>query len=151
MDEALVLIKAKGKCTTDHISMAGPWLKYRGHLDNISNNMLIGAVNAENGEVNKIKNQLTGDYGAVPDVARDYKVRSSLSITCMQRLCVWAALIGHACLWPCMDAMLRRCHRFLLLYRPRASSGSLSAMRTTARAPPVSTLPWSPATSAALQ
>ena len=54
--------------------MAGPWLKYRGHLDNISNNMLIGAVNAENGEVNKIKNQLTGDYGAVPDVARDYKV-----------------------------------------------------------------------------
>lgn len=69
-----MLIKAKGKCTTDHISMAGPWLKYRGHLDNISNNMLIGAVNAENNEVNKVKNQLTGEYGAVPDVARAYKV-----------------------------------------------------------------------------
>lgn len=51
IEDALVLIKAKGKCTTDHISMAGPWLKYRGHLDNISNNMLIGALNAENGEV----------------------------------------------------------------------------------------------------
>eukprot|EP00192_Tetraselmis_astigmatica_P007544 CAMPEP_0117661784 /NCGR_PEP_ID=MMETSP0804-20121206/7718_1 /TAXON_ID=1074897 /ORGANISM="Tetraselmis astigmatica, Strain CCMP880" /LENGTH=789 /DNA_ID=CAMNT_0005468667 /DNA_START=207 /DNA_END=2576 /DNA_ORIENTATION=+ len=73
IDDALVLIKAKGKCTTDHISMAGPWLKYRGHLDNISNNMLIGAVNAENGEVNKVKNQMTGEYGAVPDVARQYK------------------------------------------------------------------------------
>ena len=127
---ALVLIKAKGKCTTDHISMAGPWLKYRGHLDNISNNMLIGATNAENGkvrgwgcraggcgcscvcaracvlgvgdggmcdsqapavppaltahapqpyptptlwQVNSVKNQLTGEYGAVPDVARAYK------------------------------------------------------------------------------
>ena len=56
-----MLIKAKGKCTTDHISMAGPWLKYRGHLDNISNNMLIGAVNAENGAVNTLKNQLTGE------------------------------------------------------------------------------------------
>ena len=55
--DALVLIKAKGKCTTDHISMAGPWLKYRGHLDNISNNMLIGALNAENGQVNSVKNQ----------------------------------------------------------------------------------------------
>lgn len=73
IEGALVLIKAKGKCTTDHISMAGPWLKYRGHLDNISNNMLIGAVNAENGEVNSVKNQLTGEYGAVPDVARAYK------------------------------------------------------------------------------
>ena len=73
IEEALVLIKAKGKCTTDHISMAGPWLKYRGHLDNISNNMLIGAVNAENGEVNSVKNQLTGEYGGVPDTARAYK------------------------------------------------------------------------------
>eukprot|EP00887_Chlorella_sp_A99_P001481 scaffold8.g1481.t1 len=73
LEGALVLIKAKGKCTTDHISMAGPWLKYRGHLDNISNNMLIGAVNAENGKVNSIKNQLSGEYGAVPDVARAYK------------------------------------------------------------------------------
>ncbi|KAI4457093.1 aconitate hydratase b [Holotrichia oblita] len=68
-----VLIKVKGKCTTDHISAAGPWLKYRGHLDNISNNMFIGAVNSENSEMNKIKNQLTGEWGAVPDVARHYK------------------------------------------------------------------------------
>ena len=68
-----VLIKVKGKCTTDHISMAGPWLKYRGHLDNISNNMLIGAINSENGEANKVKNRNTGEYGAVPDVARSYK------------------------------------------------------------------------------
>jgi len=68
-----ILIKTQGKTTTDHISMAGPWLKYRGHLDNISNNMLIGAINAENGEANKVKNSLNGDYGAVPDVARDYK------------------------------------------------------------------------------
>jgi aconitate hydratase len=68
-----ILIKAKGKTTTDHISMAGPWLKYRGHLDNISNNMLIGAINAANGEANKVKNETTGDFGSVPDVARDYK------------------------------------------------------------------------------
>ena len=68
-----LLIKAKGKCTTDHISMAGPWLRYRGHLDNISNNMLIGAVNAFNDETNYIKNQVTGEYGAVPDTARSYK------------------------------------------------------------------------------
>ncbi|CAI5742585.1 unnamed protein product [Hyaloperonospora brassicae] len=68
-----VLIKAKGKCTTDHISMAGPWLKYRGHLDNISNNMLIGAVNAETGETNNVKNQLTGKFDKVPAVARQYK------------------------------------------------------------------------------
>ncbi|PVI07726.1 aconitate hydratase-like protein [Periconia macrospinosa] len=68
-----ILIKTQGKTTTDHISMAGPWLKYRGHLDNISNNMLIGAINAENGEANKIKNKLTGEYDAVPAVARDYK------------------------------------------------------------------------------
>jgi len=68
-----ILIKCQGKTTTDHISMAGPWLKYRGHLDNISNNMLIGAINAENGEANKVKNALNGEYGAVPDVARDYK------------------------------------------------------------------------------
>jgi len=68
-----ILIKCSGKTTTDHISMAGPWLKYRGHLDNISNNMLIGAINAENGEANKVKNALNGEYGAVPDVARDYK------------------------------------------------------------------------------
>ena len=70
---AKVLIKVSGKCTTDHISMAGPWLKYRGHLDNISNNFLIGGLNAENGAVNSVKNQLSGEYGAVPDVARAYK------------------------------------------------------------------------------
>lgn len=73
IEDAFVLIKAKGKCTTDHISMAGPWLKFRGHLDNISNNMLIGAVNAENDKINSIKNQLTGEYDAVPAVARAYK------------------------------------------------------------------------------
>ncbi len=68
-----LLIKAKGKCTTDHISMAGPWLRYRGHLDNISNNLLIGAVNAFNGKTNYIKNQLTGEYSEVPKTARAYK------------------------------------------------------------------------------
>jgi aconitate hydratase len=70
-----LLIKAQGKCTTDHISMAGPWLKYRGHLDNISNNMLIGATNAFNGEANSVKDQLTSGtpYGTVPQVARNYK------------------------------------------------------------------------------
>lgn len=66
--------QVRGKCTTDHISAAGPWLKFRGHLDNISNNLLIGAVNIENDAINKIRNQLNGEYGAVPDVARDYKV-----------------------------------------------------------------------------
>ncbi|HVS95852.1 MAG TPA: aconitate hydratase [Puia sp.] len=68
-----LLIKARGKCTTDHISMAGPWLKYRGHLDNISNNMLIGAVNFFNDKTDAVKNQLTGQYGAVPATARAYK------------------------------------------------------------------------------
>ncbi|MCL4131997.1 UNVERIFIED_CONTAM: hypothetical protein GTU68_029368 [Idotea baltica] len=70
---ARLLIKAFGKCTTDHISMAGPWLRYRGHLDNISNNTLIGAINAYNKQTNMVKNQLTGEYGAVPDTARAYK------------------------------------------------------------------------------
>ncbi len=68
-----LLIKARGKCTTDHISMAGPWLKYRGHLDNISNNLLIGAVNDFNGKTNLVKNTLTGEYGEVPFTARAYK------------------------------------------------------------------------------
>jgi aconitate hydratase len=68
-----LLIKAKGKCTTDHISMAGPWLKFRGHLDNISNNMLIGAVNFFNDETDKVKNELSGEYGAVPATQRAYK------------------------------------------------------------------------------
>ncbi|VEN62706.1 unnamed protein product [Callosobruchus maculatus] len=73
LDDMTILIKVKGKCTTDHISAAGPWLKYRGHLDNISNNMFITATNAENGELNKVMNQLTGEYGTVPEVARHYK------------------------------------------------------------------------------
>ena len=68
-----LLIKAKGKCTTDHISMAGPWLKFRGHLDNISNNMLIGAVNYSNEKTDSVKNQLTGTYGPVPATQRAYK------------------------------------------------------------------------------
>jgi len=68
-----VLIKAKGKCTTDHISMAGPWLRYRGHLDNISNNLLIGAVNAFNDQTNQVLNQISGTYEPVPDTARAYK------------------------------------------------------------------------------
>ena len=70
-----LLIKAKGKCTTDHISMAGPWLKYRGHLDNISNNMLIGAVNFFNEKTDSVKNQLTGEYNSVPKVQRAYKAQ----------------------------------------------------------------------------
>jgi aconitate hydratase len=75
-----LLIKAKGKCTTDHISMAGPWLKYRGHLDNISNNMLIGAENAFNGKANAVVNQLTGAEGEVPAVQRAYKAAGVPSI-----------------------------------------------------------------------
>ena len=75
-----LLIKAKGKCTTDHISMAGPWLKYRGHLDNISNNMLIGAVNFANEKTDNVKNQLTGEYGHVPTVQRAYKAAGVGSI-----------------------------------------------------------------------
>ncbi|CAB4032546.1 aconitate hydratase, mitochondrial-like [Paramuricea clavata] len=71
--ELPILIKITGKCTTDHISAAGPWLKYRGHLDNISNNMFIAAVNEENGEANNVRSQLNGEYGPVPDTARHYK------------------------------------------------------------------------------
>ncbi len=78
--DAKLLIKVDGKCTTDHISMAGPWLKYRGHLDNISNNMLIGAVNAFNGKANEVKNQLTGVYGEVPAVQRAYKAAGVPSV-----------------------------------------------------------------------
>jgi aconitate hydratase len=77
---AKLLIKAFGKCTTDHISMAGPWLRFRGHLDNISNNMLIGAINAFNQKTNLVKNQLTGVYDAVPAVARAYKAANVPSI-----------------------------------------------------------------------
>src|SRR5690606_21842953 len=77
---AKLLIKAKGKCTTDHISMAGPWLRYRGHLDNISNNLLIGAVNAFNDKTNEVTNQLTGSTGEVPATARAYKAAGIPSI-----------------------------------------------------------------------
>ncbi|MCF6296639.1 MAG: aconitate hydratase [Flavobacteriaceae bacterium] len=77
---AKLLIKAAGKCTTDHISMAGPWLRFRGHLDNISENCLIGAVNAFGKATNKVKNQLTGEYGAVPTTARAYKAAGIPSI-----------------------------------------------------------------------
>ncbi|AJR03843.1 aconitate hydratase [Siansivirga zeaxanthinifaciens] len=77
---AKLLIKAYGKCTTDHISMAGPWLRFRGHLDNISNNCLIGAVNAYNQKTNFVKNQLTGDFSGVPDTARAYKAAGVKSI-----------------------------------------------------------------------
>ncbi|EDQ87748.1 uncharacterized protein MONBRDRAFT_37734 [Monosiga brevicollis MX1] len=76
IEDMEVLIKVKGKCTTDHISMAGPWLKYRGHLDNISNNMLIGAINSANGEANNVKNMIDGSFGGVPDVARVYKANN---------------------------------------------------------------------------
>jgi len=75
-----LLIKAKGKCTTDHISMAGPWLRYRGHLDNISNNTLTGAVNAYNDKTNSVKNQLTGEYGEVPATQRAYKAAETPTI-----------------------------------------------------------------------
>nr|MCU0384503.1 aconitate hydratase [Flavihumibacter sp.] len=75
-----LLIKAKGKCTTDHISMAGPWLKFRGHLDNISNNLLIGAVNFFNEKTDSVKNQLTGAYGPVPATQRAYKAAGIGSI-----------------------------------------------------------------------
>jgi len=80
INNAKLLIKAYGKCTTDHISMAGPWLKFRGHLDNISNNCLIGAVNAFNKETDKVKNQLTGEYGPVPATARAYKATGVPSV-----------------------------------------------------------------------
>jgi aconitate hydratase len=75
-----LLIKAKGKCTTDHISMAGPWLKFRGHLDNISNNMLIGAINFFNEKTDTVKNQLTGEYGTVPVTQRTYKAAGIATI-----------------------------------------------------------------------
>uniref|UniRef100_A0A670K953 Aconitate hydratase, mitochondrial n=1 Tax=Podarcis muralis TaxID=64176 RepID=A0A670K953_PODMU len=73
LEDMLILIKVKGKCTTDHISAAGPWLKFRGHLDNISNNLLIGAINIENDKANTVRNALTQEFGPVPDTARYYK------------------------------------------------------------------------------
>ena len=75
-----LLIKAKGKCTTDHISMAGPWLKYRGHLENISNNLLLGATNAFNDKVNNVKNQITNKYDSTPEVANFYRKNNVSSI-----------------------------------------------------------------------
>ena len=80
LSDVKLLIKAHGKCTTDHISMAGPWLRYRGHLDNISNNCLIGAVNAFNMKTNFVKNQLDGEYDAVPSTARAYKAANIKTI-----------------------------------------------------------------------
>lgn len=80
IENAIVLIKAKGKCTTDHISMAGQWLRFRGHLDNIANNTLIGATNFFNGEQNKVKNQITGEYAEVPNVQRAYKAAGMPSV-----------------------------------------------------------------------
>ena len=77
-----LLIKAHGKCTTDHISMAGPWLRFRGHLDNISNNTLTGAVNAFNMESNSVKSQLTGEHGEVPAVQREYKAANIAQHCC---------------------------------------------------------------------
>ncbi|XP_041473274.1 aconitate hydratase, mitochondrial-like [Lytechinus variegatus] len=77
LEDMVVLIKVQGKCTTDHISSAGPWLKYRGHLDNISDNLLITATNSENGAMNSVRNQLTGDFGEVPATARDYKAKNT--------------------------------------------------------------------------
>jgi aconitate hydratase len=75
--DAPVLLKAKGKCTTDHISMAGPWLKFRGHLDNISNNMFIGAINSYTDDPGKVKNLYTGEYKTIPEVAREYKANGT--------------------------------------------------------------------------
>ncbi len=80
LTDLVLLIKAFGKCTTDHISMAGPWLRFRGHLDNIANNTLTGAVNFFNKETNSVKNQLTGEYGGVPDTQRVYKAQGIGSI-----------------------------------------------------------------------
>lgn len=80
MQDMKLLIKASGKCTTDHISMAGPWLRFRGHLDNIANNTLIGAVNAFNQKTNFVKNQRNGEYGGVPDTQRAYKAASIKTI-----------------------------------------------------------------------
>ena len=78
--EMPLLIKTQGKCTTDHISMAGPWLRFRGHLENISDNMLMGAVNAFNGQTNSVWNRLTGKYEAVSAVAKQYKANGIASI-----------------------------------------------------------------------
>lgn len=127
--------QVKGKCTTDHISAAGPWLKFRGHLDNISNNLLIGAINIENGKANSVRNAVTQEFGPVPDTARYYKVGPRGP---MVRLA--GAVpdpppdLKASPHWPC---------------RNKASGGWWSETRTTARAPAGSTRRWSHATWAA--
>lgn len=93
-----LLIKAKGKCTTDHISMAGPWLTYRGHLENISNNLLIGAINAYNEEANKVWNAVTNEYHAVPDSARTYQ-KMALAPSSLARKTTVKALRENTPLW----------------------------------------------------
>ncbi len=95
-----LLIQAKGKCTTDHISMAGPWLKYRGHLDNISNNLLMGAINRFNNRANSVKNQLTGKYEEVSAVARQYKAAGISSIVVAEENYGEGASREHAALEP---------------------------------------------------
>jgi hypothetical protein len=129
--DAAVLIKVKGKCTTDHISMAGPWLKYRGHLDNISNNMLIGALNSENNAVNSVFNRLTGKYDAVPAVARAYKAK---------RTCRGLSVRVHGG---------RVVPHDLALDAPQSCRGWWSATKTMARAVRVSMPRWRSATWAA--
>ena len=86
-------VKVKGKCTTDHISAAGPWLKFRGHLENISNNLLITAINSENEEMNKVKNQETGDYDGVPEVAKQYREAGNLDILMTCATCPTPSLV----------------------------------------------------------
>jgi len=100
-----LLLKAQGKCTTDHISMAGPWLRYRGHLDNISDNCFIGAVNAFNGETNRVKNSQTGDYGEVPATARAYKAAGIGTFVVGDEMPPWSPAIW-ACV-SCWCAVLR--------------------------------------------
>lgn len=118
----------KGKCTTDHISAAGPWLKFRGHLDNISNNLLIGAVNIENDAVNKIRNLLNGEYGGVPDVARYYKVGA------------WRArMSSHFKIKHLLLTLW-----FVIVHRSTMFHGLWWETRTTVRVPAESTLLWSP-------
>lgn len=126
----------KGKCTTDHISAAGPWLKFRGHLDNISNNMLIGAVNSENDAINKIKNHMTGEYGGVPDVARHYKVTHTPR-----------SFVSPATSAQCKHPPINHKHRMFTLYcvvcRPAVCPGSSSETTTTAKVPAENMLHWS--------
>jgi aconitate hydratase len=107
--DAVLLIKAQGKCTTDHISMAGPWLRYRGHLDNISNNTLTGAINAFNGQPDKVKNQLTGEYGAVPATQHAYKAAGVPSIVVGDHNYGEGSSCEHAAMQPrhlCVRALL---------------------------------------------